>query len=243
MTRPVHLIFGASGGIGSALARRLAPDATVVLAGQGADALAALAGELDAQSFVLDACDVDAVAQCVRTVVADHGRLDGVANCVGSLILKPAHLTKPEEFDETVRLNLGSAFAIVRAAAPAMRKTGGSIVLLSSAAARIGLANHEAIAAAKAGVAGLARSAAATYASWGVRVNVVAPGLVQTPLADRITSNEAARKASEAMHALGRLGEADDIASMIAWLLDPHQAWVTGQEFGVDGGLATLRAR
>jgi NAD(P)-dependent dehydrogenase (short-subunit alcohol dehydrogenase family) len=192
MTRPVHLILGANGGIGSALARSLAADALPVLAGRNADALQALAAELDAPSVVVDACDTAAVADCVKQVVADHGRIDGIANCVGSLLLKPAHLTKPEEFDETLRTNLGSAFAVVRAAAPAMRKTGGSVVLFSSAAARLGLANHEAIAAAKAGVAGLARSAAATYASWNIRFNVIAPGLVRTPLADRITSNEAA---------------------------------------------------
>ncbi|MHC4958887.1 MAG: SDR family NAD(P)-dependent oxidoreductase [Planctomycetota bacterium] len=215
----------------------------VVLAGRDANELAGLAGELDAHSFVLDPCEAAEVQQCVRTVVENHGRIDGVANCVGSLILKPAHLTTPEEFEATLRTNLGSAFAAVRAAAPAMRKTGGSIVLMSSAAARIGLANHEAIAAAKAGVAGLARSAAATYASWGVRVNVVAPGLTRTPLAERITSNEAALKASNALHALGRIGEPEEVASLVAWLLDPAQRWITGQEFGADGGLATLKTR
>jgi NAD(P)-dependent dehydrogenase (short-subunit alcohol dehydrogenase family) len=122
-------------------------------------------------------------------------------------------------------------------------KQGGSIVLVSSAAARVGLANHEAIAAAKAGVIGLALSAAATYAPRGIRVNCVAPGLVRTPLTSRITENEAALKGSLAMHALGRIGEASDVASAMEWLLDPAQAWVTGQVIGVDGGLASLRPR
>jgi NAD(P)-dependent dehydrogenase (short-subunit alcohol dehydrogenase family) len=243
MTRPVHLIFGANGGIGSALARSLRDTATLVLAGRNANALTALGDDLDSPVVVLDACDAGAVANCVKQVVADHGRVDGIANCVGSLLLKPAHLTKPEEFDETLRINLGSAFAVVRAAAPAMRKTGGSVVLFSSAAARLGLANHEAIAAAKAAVTGLARSAAASYASWGVRFNVIAPGLVRTPLAERITSNESALEASAAMHALGKIGEPEQVASLASWLLDPAQDWVTGQEIGVDGGLATLRAR
>jgi len=243
MTRPVHLILGANGGIGSALARWLIGEATPVLAGRNAEALGSLAAELDAPSIVVDPCDVTSVAEGVKQVIADHGRIDGIANCVGSLLLKPAHLTKPEEFDDTLRTNLGSAFAVVRAAAPAMRKAGGSVVLFSSAAARLGLANHEAIAAAKAGVAGLARSAAATYASWNVRFNVIAPGLVRTPLADRITSNEAALKASTGMHALGRIGEPEEIASLARWLLDPAQSWITGQEIGADGGLATLRSR
>ena len=171
-----------------------------------------------------------------------HGRLDGLANCVGSILLKPAHLTSEEEWDAVVSTNLKSAYAAVRAAARAMT-AGGSVVLVSSAAARLGLANHEAIAAAKAGVIGLALSAAATYAPKGIRVNAVAPGLVRTPMTARITGNEAALKASTAMHALGRVGEPEDVASAIAWLLDPAQSWVTGQVIGVDGGLATLRSR
>ena len=116
-------------------------------------------------------------------------------------------------------------------------------MLLSSAAAAIGLPNHEAIAAAKAGVSGLARSAAATYAPYGIRVNAVSPGLVDTPMSRSITTNELARKASIAMHPLGRLGTADDIAEAICWLLTPQSAWVTGQVIGVDGGLATLKSR
>ena len=120
---------------------------------------------------------------------------------------------------------------------------GGSIVLCATAAARTGLANHEAIAAAKGGVMGLALSAAATYAGRNIRVNCVAPGLVDTPLATRITSNEAALKASASLHALGRIGRAEDVASGIALLLDPENSWVTGQVIGIDGGLGTVRAR
>ena len=99
------------------------------------------------------------------------------------------------------------------------------------------------IAAAKAGVEGLARSAAATYAGAGIRVNAVAPGLVRTPLSERITSNPAGEKASLAMHALGRLGEPGDVASLIAWLLAEENTWVTGQVLGVDGGLGSLHLR
>ena len=171
-----------------------------------------------------------------------HGQVDGVVNCAGSLLLKPAHLTSAEEWSETIETNLTSAFAVVRAAGRVMAG-GGSVVLLSSAAARIGLSNHEAIAAAKAGVIGLTLSAAATYSSRGLRVNAVAPGLVSTPMTKRITGNPNASKASAALHALGRLGEAEDVARMIAMLLDPRQSWITGQVFGVDGGLSTVRSR
>jgi 3-oxoacyl-[acyl-carrier protein] reductase len=164
-----------------------------------------------------------------------------VANCVGSLLLKPAHLTSETDFAETVAANLTSAFAAVRAGARAMTKTGGSIVLVSSVAARVGLPNHDAIAAAKAGIIGLTLSAAATYARQRIRVNCVAPGLVRTPLTKRFTESEVALKASVNMHPLGRIGEPSDVASAMAWLLDAEQSWVTGQVIGIDGGLGSLR--
>ena len=104
-------------------------------------------------------------------------------------------------------------------------------------------ATRSAIAAAKAGIEGLAKSAAATYANAGVRVNVVAPGLVRTKLTERITGTEAAERASLDLHPLGRLGEADDVARAITWLLDPAQSWVTSQVIGVDGGLGGLKTR
>lgn len=237
------LLLGAAGGIGGALARRLAAERVkLVLAGRDAGRLEAIAAETGATPFVLDATRPAEVEAAAATAVALDGRLDGLANCTGSILLKPAHLTSEEEWDAVVATNLKSAYAAVRAAARLMT-AGGSVVLVSSAAARLGLANHEAIAAAKAGVIGLTLSAAATYAPKGIRVNAVAPGLVRTSLTARITGNEAALKASTAMHALGRVGEPEEVASAIAWLLDPAQAWVTGQVIGVDGGLATLRSR
>jgi NAD(P)-dependent dehydrogenase (short-subunit alcohol dehydrogenase family) len=237
------LILGAAGGIGGALARRLAASgAKLVLAGRDLSRLEALAADTGGTPFVLDATKPAEVESAAAKAIEVHGRLDGLANCVGSILLKPAHLTSEEEWDAVVSTNLRSAYAAVRAAARAMT-AGGSVVLVSSAAARLGLANHEAIAAAKAGVIGLTLSAAATYAPKGLRVNAVAPGLVRTPMTTRITGSEAALKASTAMHALGRVGEPEDVASAIAWLLDPAQSWVTGQVLGVDGGLATLRSR
>jgi len=162
-----------------------------------------------------------------------------VALCVGSLLLKPAHLTTAEEWRQTIDTNLTAAFNVVRAAGKVMR-AGGSVVLIGSAAASMGLPNHEAIAAAKAGVIGLARAAAATYASRGLRFNVVSPGLVDTPMAERITSSPRALEHSRSMHALGRIGTPDDIAHAAAWLMDPSNDWVTGQNLGVDGGLARV---
>lgn len=246
MNHTAHLILGGAGGIGAATARQLvAAGARVMLAGRSADTLAALAADLgpNVATCVTDATDAAAVDAAVEATKTAFGRLDGVANCVGSIVLKPAHLTKPDEFDAVLRVNLVTAFNAVRSGARAMSSTGGgAIVLVSSAAARIGLANHEAIAAAKAGIEGLARSASATYAAKQVRVNVVAPGLVRTPLAARITGTPAAEQASLALHPLGRLGEGDDVARAIAFLLDPANGWTTGQVLGVDGGLGHLKA-
>jgi NAD(P)-dependent dehydrogenase (short-subunit alcohol dehydrogenase family) len=118
------------------------------------------------------------------------GELRGVVNCAGPLLLKPAHLTTRSDYDEVLAANLTTAFATVRAGAHVLRRTGGSIVLVSSAAATIGLPNHEAIAAAKAAVADLTRSAAASYAPRQLRLNAVAPGLVATPMASRIVDNK-----------------------------------------------------
>lgn len=240
-----YLIVAGTSAIGQALARRLiAGGGAVTITGRESAAVAALGEELGAAHATLDATDFDAVDRVVREAAERAGRLDGVMNCAGSLLLKPAHFTRADDFAATIAANLTTAFAVTRAAGRVLGEGGGgSIALVSSAAARTGLANHEAIAAAKAGVIGLTLSAAATYAPRGVRVNCVAPGLVRTPLTARITGSATAAEASQAMHALGRLGEPGDVASALEWLLAPANSWVTGQVIGVDGGLGSVRAR
>ena len=244
-TARVILVLGGTGGIGSAICRRLLSEgATVVSASRSGAGLPDIPeGErADRISYsALDATDFDQVDELTQRIQSQHDRLSGLVNAVGSMLLKPAHLTTREEWEDVLSANLTSAFAAVRSAAKVMRRTGGSIVLLASAAAATGLHNHEAIAAAKAGVAGLARSAAATYARSGIRVNSVAPGMVETPLSEPLLSNAKARAASEALHPLGRIGTPEEIASAVCWLLHPDQSWVTGQTLGVDGGLAAAR--
>lgn len=243
--KAVYVILGATGGIGSAACRQLkSTGAELALAARGKERLEALSAELGgAHVGVLEATDTAAVESFVSETAARYGAVDGIVNCVGSILLKAAHLTTDDEWRSTIATNLDSAFATVRAGAKAMRKNGGSIVLMSTAAARVGLPNHEAIAAAKAGVIGLGLSAAATYAPKKIRVNVVAPGLVDTPLAAGITGNPMMLKASEGMHPLGRIGQPDEVANVISWLLSNGAEWVTGQVIGVDGGLSSVRSK
>lgn len=187
---------------------------------------------------VLDATDFEAV----DAVFKQAGEIDGVVNCSGSLLLKSAHLTSKEQYQSVIDASLTTGFATVRAAGKHMNQ-GGSVVLISSAAAMEGLANHEAIAAAKAGILGLVLSAAATYAGQNLRVNAIAPGLTETPLTAALTGNQTSRKFSESMHALGRLGKPEDVARAIVFLLDPANSWITGQVLAVDGGLSRVRPK
>jgi NAD(P)-dependent dehydrogenase (short-subunit alcohol dehydrogenase family) len=242
--KKVYVIFGGTGGIGSATARKLAHrGAQVVLAARSPERLRTLAAELGAASFEVDATDIAAVDEFVNETAKQFGAVDGMVNCVGSIVLRAAHQTSEAEWRSILAANLDSAFAVVRAGAKTMRRSGGSIVLMSSAAARVGLPSHEAIAAAKAGVIGLGRSAAATYASKGIRVNIVAPGLVDTPMAAGITGNPLMLKASASMHPLGRIGRPEEVAEVVTWLVSDDSSWVTGQVIGVDGGLSSVRAK
>jgi NAD(P)-dependent dehydrogenase (short-subunit alcohol dehydrogenase family) len=225
------LIIGASSAIGQSVANLLHERGDqVVTTARNADRIAA--------DVLLDASDFNAA----EAVFAQFGPFDGVVNCAGSLLLRAAHQTSRAQYEEVVTASLTTAFATVRAAGKFMT-SGGSVVLISSAAALEGLANHEAIAAAKAGVNGLVLLAASTYAGNRLRVNAVAPGLVASPMTSALTGNEASRKVSEAMHALGRIGTPQDIARAIVFLLDPANDWITGQILAVDGGLSRVRPR
>ena len=237
-------ILGATGSVGSAIARRLSDKGeSVLLLGRNAEKLSALSLELNQPFVQVDLTTSNALEEALKTSAEVSGPFSGIANCIGSVVLKPAHSTSDDEFRQTLETNLFTAFATIRAGSKMLREHGGSIVLFGSAAAEIGIQNHEAIAAAKAGVIGLARSAAATYAPFNIRVNVVSPGLVRSEMTKRIWENPASAAASCSLHALGRLGEPAQVASLTAWLLDPENNWVTGQVIGIDGGLGHVLPR
>ncbi|QDZ23567.1 NAD(P)-binding domain-containing protein [Chloropicon primus] len=246
--RGIQVVFGATGGIGQALCRALsARGDIVVLAARATDKAEGIRSTLAeperAQVVEVDALDGKEVERVIKMTKKEYGALDGVANCIGSVVLKPAHTTSDKDFLDCLQTNLVTSFNILRGSAKEMRRSGGgSIALCSSAVAGHGVANHEAIAAAKGGVQGLALSAACTYGPSGIRVNCVAPGLTRTPMTERITGNEVALAASVKMHALGRIGEPEDVASALAFLLDPANSYITGQVLAVDGGLSSVRA-
>lgn len=238
------VVLGATGAVGSALVRELTATGSQVVAGvRDPDKAQSLATETGCVVHCVDALKPDSIEACVAAAAAQFGTVTGIANCIGSVLLKPAHLTSESEWNHTLTINLSSSFRAVQAAARVMRQGGGSVVLCSSAAARIGLANHEAIAAAKAGVIGLVLSASATYANRGIRVNAIAPGLVKSEMTRKFWETDEAAAVSSQMHALGRLGEPGDIARAIAFLLAPAHNWITGQTLGVDGGLGSVLAR
>ncbi len=244
-TRSV-LIAGISGGIGSNLAERFL-EAGWKVAGfaRSEEKLEAFVeNHPEAVTYAADATDSSQVDEVFGKWKEKAGRLDAYVHCVGSILLKPAHSTSDEEFDETLSLNLRSAFIGLRAAARSMMKDGGgTITLVSTVAAQVGVPNHEAIAAAKGGVDALVRSAASTYASKKVRVNAVAPGMVETEMAKPLLGSDQAMKMSSAMHPLGRVGKPGDIASALFFLSQPENDWVTGQVWSVDGGMADVRQR
>ena len=190
---PVYVILGGTGGIGSELTRTLAADgARLFIGGRDEAKLRELADETGARSISLDATRSGEVEAIFAATVEEYGRIDGAANLVGSFMLKPAHLTTDEELAQTLSLNLTTTYSTVRSSARHM-PDGVSVVLLSSVAALVGLANHEAIAAAKGAVQTLAFASASSYAARGLRFNVATHGLTQPAMPSRVTRNDAAR--------------------------------------------------
>lgn len=238
------IIGGITGGIGAALARRLVAEGHAV-AGFARDSqkLDQLSVELhDMPTASVDATDASSLNEAIGSLTDELGGVDAYVHAIGSIFLKPAHLTKDEEWQAILELNLSSAFYALRSVVRFMQKqtSGGSCLFFSTAAANVGIANHECIAAAKGGVEALVRSAAATYSSRGIRVNAIAPSLTDTPLSQPIIGSERGLEISKKMHPLGLIGEAEDVASLAEWMLSDAAKFVTGQIYVMDGGLSSI---
>ena len=237
MDKPL-LVIGATGGIGSALARQLhAAGRPLKLVARDETRLTPLAAELDAEHLVADVLD-ESFGEALAAFAGDT--LAGLAYCVGSIDLKMLRRVTAEDLLNAYQLNVVGAVLAIQATQPALKKGKGSVVLFSTVAVGQGFAQHTIVSGAKGGVEGVTRALAAELAP-DIRVNAIAPSLTRTPLAERFTSNEATADSIAGMHALKRLGEADDSAALAAFLLSPDAGWITGQVIGVDGGRSSLR--
>ncbi len=237
-----YLIFGGSGGIGAALARQLASGGhTLHLTGRDVARLKAIAFETGAKYTAGDVLEEGFIAQAI----ADAGPiLDGLAYAVGTINLKPVARLTTGDFHNDFAVNALGAAQAVQAALPALKASTGTaaILLFSSIAVAQGFASHASISMAKGAVEGLTRALSAELAP-KIRVNAIAPSLTDTPLAKAITANAAIAQGVAALHAIPRLGAADDIAALGELLLTEKGGWITGQVMAVDGGRSHTRTK
>ncbi len=166
--------------------------------------------------------------------------LDGFVYCPGSINLKPFKMLKQEHFEDDMNINFFAMLKVTRQVLPLLTKEGtSSMVYFSTVAVGKGMPFHTSVAAAKGAIEGFAKALAAEYAPT-IRINVIAPSLVDTPLAGRLLNNDAKKEKMGEMHPLKRVGTAEDIAQVASFLLEQNNGWITGQVIGVDGGKSTL---
>ncbi|MFN5323368.1 MAG: SDR family NAD(P)-dependent oxidoreductase [Bacteroidota bacterium] len=167
--------------------------------------------------------------------------IDGLVYCPGSITLKPFRSLRQDDFKTDFQINLLGAVRCIQAYLPKLQESQRpSIVLFSTVAVQTGMSFHASVAAAKGAVEGFARALASEFAP-KVRVNVIAPSLTATPMAEKLTNSEAKLKASEEKHPMKRIGKPEEIASMAKYLLGNESTWITGQVFHIDGGMSSLK--
>ena len=240
---PTLLITGASGGLGQALARRLEAEGVhLVLAGRDAGRLQATYGDRHLQ--VEGDCTTSAGARAIIEKSALAGRhLDGLAHCVGNIRLGALHRMRDADFTECLQANLISAFHTLAAFVAHLRADNRpgqpywSLPLRRASVRRITRRWRQP----KPGLRGWPRGAAATYAANGIRINVVAPGIMETPATAGILGASVAREAAARQYPLPGIGSADELAGSIGLVALPAAARATGEVWSLDGGFSTIR--
>ena len=236
----MYIIAGSTGTLGSVVAEELSKTDDIFIIGRDEEKLKAQANKYNCNYQILDLLNTPEPREFTKVIDPDV-EIKGLVNCIGSILIKPLHGTSLEEFNDVITTNLFSSYFLL--ASFARRMKDGSAIFFSSVAGSKGLSNHEAISAAKAGIEGFARSAAATYAKDNLRVNVIAPSIMDSNMSQKILSTDTAREVSKNMHPISKIGDTDDILPVIKWLLSPQTKWVTGQTIHVDGGLSTVKPR
>ena len=222
------LLIGGSSGIGLATAKLLTENHEVYIASRSSDSLTGL----DIHHLPFDVTTDD------LSTLDLPAELSGLVYCPGSINLRPFKGLKPEAFEADFQINVMGFVKSLQAVLPKLT-TNSSVVLYSTVAVKVGMPFHASVAASKGALEGLGKSLAAELAP-KTRVNVIAPSITNTPLADRFLNNEAKMEKSAQRHPLQRVGEADDIAAMTRFLLSDDSSWMTGQILGLDGGMSTL---
>lgn len=245
----VTLITGAGAGIGRASALRFAAEGAAVIAVDLDRAAAeetaqmARAGGGSAEAEAADVADPAAVARLFEGVAVRHPRLDVLFNNAGIVLGGTVEDTSLEDWERTLRVNLTSIYLCCRQAIPIMKRQGGGVVLnTASVAGLVGVKNRMGYSASKAAVVGLTKSIAIDYIGDGIRCNCLCPGTVDTPSWRRRVAEspapEAARRDMIARQPMGRVGTAEEIAALAAYLVSDEAAYTTGTAVFIDGGLS-----